>query len=66
MILIIRGHIRDSFKTRDLYHLIKELHIKFPDIKIFIHTWNIINNGISWRKLNVNHQCVNDDIISMI
>lgn len=63
MILIIRGHIRDSFKTRDLYHLIKELHIKFPDIKIFIHTWNIINNGISWRKLNVNHQCVNDDII---
>ena len=38
MILIIRGHIRDSFNTKELYNLVKELHIIIPDVKIFIHT----------------------------
>jgi hypothetical protein len=63
MILIIRGHIRNSFETKNLYNLIKEIHIIFPDLKIFIHTWNIFANNISWRTININEQIVNDKII---
>ena len=56
MILIIRGHIRNSFETKNLYNLIKEIHIIFPGLKIFIHTWNIFANNISWRNININEQ----------
>jgi hypothetical protein len=63
MILIIRGHIRNSFETKNLYNLIKEIHIIFPGLKIFIHTWNIFANNISWRNININEQIVNDKII---
>jgi hypothetical protein len=63
MILIIRGHIRNSFKTKDLYNLIKKLHSIFSDLKIFIHTWNIFSNNISWRPIDINDENVNDAII---
>jgi F0F1-type ATP synthase delta subunit len=63
MILILRGHIRDSFKTKKLYNLIKEIDGTFPDLKIFIHTWNIVANNISWREVIVDNQSVNDEII---
>lgn len=63
MILIIRGHIRQSFETKQLYNLVKELYIIFPDLKIFIHTWNIFSNNISWRNITINEQNVNDKII---
>jgi hypothetical protein len=63
MILIIRGHIRNSFQTKDLYNLVKKIYNIFPDLKIFIHTWNIFANNISWRNININRQCVNDKII---
>ena len=63
MIIIIRGHIRDSFETKNLYNLIKKIHIISPDLKIFIHTWNIFANNISWRNININEQNVNDKII---
>ena len=63
MILIIRGHIRNSFETKNLYNLVKELHIMFPDLKIFIHTWNIFANNISWRPITINEQPVNNKII---
>jgi hypothetical protein len=63
MIFIIRGHIRNSFKTKQLYNLIKEIYAIFPKLKIFIHTWNIFANNISWRSINVDTQNVNDKII---
>jgi hypothetical protein len=63
MILIIRGHIRNSFETKKLYNLIKKIYIKFPDLKIFIHTWNIFANNISWREININKKKVNIKII---
>lgn len=63
MILIIRGHIRNSFETKKLYNLIKEIHAIVPDLKIFIHTWNIFANNISWRNIEINEECVNDQII---
>ena len=63
MILIIRGHIRNSFETKSLYNLLKEIHTIFPSLKIFIHTWNIFASNISWRKVNINEENVNDKII---
>lgn len=63
MILIIRGHIRDSFKTKQLYNLIKNIYNIIPDLKIFIHTWNIFANNISWRKININNDIVKEEII---
>lgn len=63
MILTIRGHIRTSFETKELYNLIKEIYNIFPDLKIFIHTWNIFANNISWRQINTNSEKVNNEII---
>lgn len=63
MILIIRGHIRNSFKTKEVYNFVKELYIILPDLKIFIHTWNIFANNISWRNITINEEKVNDEII---
>ena len=63
MILILRGHIRNSFETKCLYNLIKKIHMICADLKIFIHTWNIFANNISWRNININEQPVNDKII---
>ena len=63
MIFIIRGHIRESFNTKELYNLVKGLHKIIPDLKILIHTWNIFSNNISWRKINLNKKNVNEKII---
>lgn len=63
MIFVIRGHIRNSFETKKLYNLIKKLHSVIPDLKIFIHTWNIFANNVSWRKINVDERIVTNETI---
>ncbi len=63
MILLLRGHIRNSFKTKDLYNLISLIYSKNSHIKIFIHTWDVFSNNISWRKINANDKPVTKDVI---
>lgn len=63
MILIIRGHIRNSFETKNLYNLVKCIYDIFPDLKICIHTWNIFANCISWREIKGDNKIVNEEII---
>jgi hypothetical protein len=63
MILIIRGHIRDSFNSSKLYDYIKDLYIIDSNLKIFIHTWNIFANNISWRQIDINNTIVTEEII---
>lgn len=63
MIIMIRGHIRESFKTQNLYNLIKDLYELFPNLQIYIHTWNIFANNISWRNIVANINEVNETII---
>jgi hypothetical protein len=60
---MIRGHIRNSFERQDLYSLVKEIHEIYPDLKIFIHTWNIFANSISHRNITVNNKSVDNQII---
>ena len=64
MIIVIRGHVRNSFETNQLYNFIEELHNIYPDLKIFIHTWNIFANNISWRNIDVNSAQVNEERIN--
>jgi hypothetical protein len=63
MILIIRGHIRNSFDNDRLLILIKLINILNSDIKIYIHTWNIFANNISWRKIIQNNNIVTKETI---
>ena len=63
MILILRGHIRTSFNCKQLYNFISILYKLYPDLKIFIHTWDIIANNISWRNINVNTHIVTEELI---
>ena len=62
-ILILRGHIRDSFDTQDLYNFVKNLYNIFKNLKIYIHTWNIFSNNISWRQINPNYKKLNKTTI---
>jgi hypothetical protein len=64
MIIIIRGHIRNSFNTKELYDLIKYLSINYK-IKIFIHTWSIKQNNLSWRPINNDFTEITSDYIKL-
>ena len=59
--LVVRGHIRNSFETRDLYDFIETIHSIFPDLEIFIHTWSVFANNLSWRKIDVNNEIVTEE-----
>ena len=50
MIILLRGHIRRAFDNQNLYKLIKKIYDFDNNIKIYIHTWNKIQNDISWRN----------------
>ena len=50
MKIVIRGHIRNSFATDELYTLLKYLSEKYK-IQIYIHTWNKKQNNVSWRTI---------------
>jgi len=62
-ILMIRGHIRDSFSNKQLYTLIKNINNIVPNLKIYIHTWNVFANSLSWRQINPNYTLVTENTI---
>lgn len=63
MLIIIRGHIRNSFDTLNLYNLIKSISMIDNDLKIFIHTWNIQSNNLSWRVVEQNNTQITEEMI---
>jgi hypothetical protein len=62
MIIILRGHIRNSFDDNNLYNLLDYLSKKYT-IEIYIHTYSIKQNNISWRKLDNDFSLIDDKII---
>jgi hypothetical protein len=50
LIIMLRGHIRQSFESETLYQFIKIL-MEMYDVRIYIHTWNILQSNISWRDM---------------
>ena len=63
IIIILRGHIRDSFDNNKIYKYISYLSNIYK-LYIFIHTWNVKSNNISWRNIEKNNSIVNEDIIT--
>lgn len=63
MIILLRGHIRTSFNDNRLYSFIKHLCITYKDIEIYIHTWDIIQGNISWRKVEKKEISITNNII---
>ena len=67
MILVLRGHIRDSFENSELLHFVKFLNSmnvnKNAKLKICIHTWNIVSNNISWRPMTYDNTIVTKEKI---
>jgi hypothetical protein len=63
MILVIRGHIRDSFNTDELLRMVDSLYQLDPTLRIYIHTWNIMANNVSWRQREENHTVVTEEVI---
>lgn len=63
MIFVIRGHIRNSFQTKTLYDFVKELYSLYPELTLYIHTWNIIASKISWREIVPDKTIVTDKLI---
>jgi hypothetical protein len=63
MYLILRGHIRNSFDNNNLLDLIRGIVTICPELKIYIHTWNIFSNNISWRKISTDSRTVTPSII---
>jgi len=65
MILILRGHIRDSFENNKLYNFIKILYAIDNDLNIYIHTWSIKQNNLSWRHINFDSTPITEDYIKL-
>ena len=64
IIIILRGHIRSSFDDDKLYNLIKKID-KIYKIHIYIHTWNIQQSNVSWRKIkNINNYITKEVIFN--
>ena len=63
MILILRGHIRNSMDDPKLLNTVKSIIEKFPDIRIYIHTWNVVSSTISWRRIAENNTKVTSECI---
>lgn len=61
-IFIIRGHIRESFQNNKLLDFLLKVNLLY-DIDIYIHTWNVFSNGISWRDVPTNINTVTNDEI---
>lgn len=62
MLIMLRGHVRNSFNDNLLYSLIKNISLK-TEIKIYIHTWNIVQSNVSWRNLNKIEVTVDENLI---
>ncbi len=62
LVIMLRGHIRKSFKDDNLYLFIRELMTEY-NLFIYIHTWDIFQNNISWRNLQQDNTQVTEAII---
>jgi len=63
MILLLRGHIRDSFDNNDLYNLVADISDIVDNLEIHIQTWNIVQSNISWREIEQDNTIVNEYLI---
>lgn len=63
MIILLRGHLRESFNNSQLYDLICAFTKNDPNVSIYIHTWNVYSSNVSWRTISENKNVVSDQTI---
>jgi hypothetical protein len=63
MKIILRGHIRNSFDDKRLYDLLHQILKLTGSLEIYMHTWNIYQNSLSWRQIKENRNVVDESII---
>lgn len=51
--ILLRGHIRETFKNKRLFDFLKELCDKYT-VRLYVHTWNVYSTNLSWRKIENN------------
>jgi hypothetical protein len=61
-IFILRGHIRNSFDDKKLLDFLLKIDHLY-ELDIYIHTWNIVSNGISHRHIQENTNEVTPKLI---
>jgi len=57
IVVLIRGHIRNTFKDRRLYDFLTDLGDRYS-VRLYIHTWNTYSSSLSWRKVEENNSIV--------
>lgn len=62
VVLLLRGHIRNSFENDKLYDFIKEISL-IETIDIYIHTWNVYSNNLSWKEIKEDNRIVDEEKI---
>lgn len=62
LILSLSGHIRESFKDNRLYNFIYMLNSNY-NLHIYLHTWNIVQNNLSWRIIDEDNTNVSEEKI---
>ena len=63
MILILRGHIRNAFDNDELFNLINIIYRLTAKLEIYIHTWSIKQNDMSWRKMDIDSTPITKETI---
>lgn len=46
--VVLRGHVRSSFEDDGLRWLLSDISERFGT-RIYAHTWNVVQNSLSWR-----------------
>lgn len=60
--LLIRGHIRNSFNDDKLIALMRHFAENY-DLTIFLHTWNVVQNKLSWRPMEDISNEVDENVV---
>jgi hypothetical protein len=60
--LVIRGHVRSSFGDGVLRGLVGRISERFK-ASIYVQTWSVVQNGLSWRRLQENHESVTEGMV---
>lgn len=63
MNLILRGHIRNSFEDDALKNLFASILDKVPNVKVYVHSWDVIQSSLSWRRMEENATKVTSEMI---
>lgn len=61
-IILLRGHIRNSFENPSLVNFLMKIK-KMYEIDIYIHTWMFISSKLSWREMEDNSNIITKEQI---